>query len=134
MNSLPFVISIICVLLAGCSSVNYTPYRGAQQAWKTAPGALVKEVAGVSIYYGFPDREYNLLGMLTVEDAPSTTLARRCRALGGDALLVITSHQSDAGSMNLGTHGRSYYNSYNFPVTSTVQQIAVIQFKERPTP
>jgi hypothetical protein len=58
---------VICTLLTGCTtSSGLRAYRGLQQDWPTAPGAVAEEIEGIPLYRTFPERPYIVLGSLSV--------------------------------------------------------------------
>src|SRR5437870_13858707 len=84
-------------LLAGCAVADFTPYRGAQQNWPVATGAFVDTKYAVSVFFGAPNRPYDVLGYLNAETAPVRSrrsavvafMARRAQELGGTGLIVL---------------------------------------------
>src|SRR5438132_10137132 len=84
-----------CVLLEGCAMAAFTPYRGAQQNWPVAAGAFVDNKYAVPVFFGPPNRSYDVIGYLNAETAPVRSrrgaviafMARRAQELGGNGRL-----------------------------------------------
>jgi hypothetical protein len=134
------------LVCAGCSTIDYTPYSGNQLDWPVADGAHVKIQSGIPFYLGLPDKPYQVLGSLVAVDASRYQLAQRCRALGGDAVMILDSKTVGAGSLNTpgythtsGTYAYGTYSAHSYtipgasiPVTYQVTGARIIKFwKER---
>src|SRR5256885_11080772 len=97
-----------CALLAGCAVADFTPYRGAEQNWPVAPGAFVDTKYAVPIFFGPPNRPYDVLGYLNAETAPvrsrrgavAAFMARRAQELGGNGLIVLGTNRQYVGSVS----------------------------------
>ena len=144
------------LLFTGCATMDYTAYQGQQRNWPTATGAFVKEVAGIPVYHGLPTKPYHVLGIINAVDAGDVALARRCRTLGGDAIIITDSRTFDGGTLHTAgssyTYGGGYasgymsgnrYNGsysgssytvntpgYSIPLTSVATTARVIKFRD----
>src|SRR5437899_9783942 len=95
-------------LLAGCAVADFTAYRGAQQNWPVATGAFVDNKYAVPVFYGPPNRPYDVLGYLNAETAPVRSrrgavvafMARRAQELGGNGLIVLGTNREYIGSVS----------------------------------
>lgn len=156
MKRLILLVCLSGLLATGCANYRFTPYVGAQQAWKTAPGCFVSTNGVLPIYYGLPTKPYSVLGMMTVLNPLSVGMSTRlARYNGGDAMVLCSSETFDRGTMQIGGGSSTYstgnysarstgnyaygnysgssqtYNSpsYNVPISETIQTFAVIKFK-----
>ncbi len=112
--------ALLLLLVTGCASNNFTPYEGAQQNWPIAPGAMVDRHHAVPIYYGPPSRPYDVIGYVTVENAPGGRLfqnaglgiaASEAQARGGHAIILQSSNRYQSGSVSTGyATGTGYYD------------------------
>ena len=97
-----------CALLAGCAAADFTPYRGAQQNWPVATGAFVDNKCAVPVFFGPPNRPYDVLGYLNAETAPVrgrrgaviAFMARRAQELSGNGLIVLGTNRQYVGSVS----------------------------------
>src|SRR6266542_5572736 len=99
---------LACALLAGCAMADFTPYSGAQQNWPVATGTFVDNKYAVPVFYGPPNRPYDVLGYLNAETAPVRSrrgaviafMARRAQELGGNGLIVLGTNRQYVGSVS----------------------------------
>jgi hypothetical protein len=63
-------IALVALLLCGCANVEYTAYSGRQQNWPVASGSFVQRKFDLPVYFGAPDRPYQVLGYMEVESGP----------------------------------------------------------------
>src|SRR5947209_7785934 len=97
-----------CALLAGCAVADFTPYRGAQQNWPVAPGTFFDNKYAVPVFFGPPNRPYDVIGYLPAETAPVRSrrgaviafMARRAQELGGNELIVLGTNRQYVGSVS----------------------------------
>src|SRR5437879_11543422 len=97
-----------CALLAGCAMADFTPYRGAQQNWPVAAGAFVDNKYAVPVFFGPPNRPYDVLGYLNAETAPVRSrrgaviafMARRAQEVGGNGLIVLGTNREYVGAVS----------------------------------
>src|SRR5439155_12967173 len=102
------VILAACVFLGGCAVADFTPYRGAQQNWPVATGAFVDTKYAVPVFFGAPNRPYDVLGYLNAETAPVRSrrgaviafMARRAQEVGGNGLIVLGTNRQYVGSVS----------------------------------
>ncbi len=147
MKLLPLVCAL-GLLATGCvATYNYTSYVGEQQVWKTSSGSFVDTSGCLPIYYGYPSKPYQILG-LTVCNANSVGMAaRNAKNHGGEALILWDTKTVDGGSVNIGGHSSTYSTgniaygnyygssqtysspSYSVPIVRTFETFAVIKFK-----
>ena len=104
-----FLLCLFAVaLLAGCATADFTPYRGAQQNWPVATGAFVDNKYAVPVFFGAPNRPYDVLGYLNAETAPVRSrrgaviafMARRAQEVGGNGLIVLGTNRQYVGSVS----------------------------------
>jgi hypothetical protein len=62
------ILLIALVMLAGCTTSNFTLYEGAQN-WPVSQGALVDRKFAVPVYYGPPSQPYIVMGSLDIGNA-----------------------------------------------------------------
>lgn len=139
------------LILAGCvSTYKYVPYVGEQQDCPTSPGSFVESTGPLPIYFSYPPKPYEAIGMIVVNINSINTASRHAKALGGEALLRKGSKTVDGGSVEIpGVHtsnntGMSSFGNYNgnstsystpsvtVPIRSTFQTFYVIKFKTQP--
>lgn len=102
MKLLPFLF----LAVASCATSEFTAYEGAQQQWKTAPGAFAKSGYAVPVYYSVPSRPYNVLGYIDATTAPVRRrgvvkfAASKAKEVGGDAIIVISEGSEYAGTFH----------------------------------
>jgi len=137
------------ILLVGCKSLEFQPYVGQQQNWKTQNGTIVRQKDGINIYCsGFPEKPYKILGMVKLVDQNPEVMAKAVKEHGGDAAII-----TDARLINMGTRfvpgmsftfgggnifGNSFnQSSYTFTTPGRVEQITrftangyVIKFRD----
>ncbi len=97
-----------CALLVGCAVADFTPYSGAQQNWPVATGTFVDNKYAVPVFYGPPNRPYDVLGYLNAETAPVRSrrgaviafMARRAQELGGNGLIIVGTNRQYVGSVS----------------------------------
>ena len=104
-----FLLCLFAVaLLAGSATADFTPYRGAQQNWPVATGAFVDNKYAVPVFFGAPNRPYDVLGYLNAETAPVRSrrgaviafMARRAQEVGGNGLIVLGTNRQYVGSVS----------------------------------
>ncbi len=137
-----------CIIVAGVAAVggtaaykhshstDFTPYIGQQLDWPTAPGALVKTNYAVAIYYNWPAKPYNLLGVIVARDIAIKQAAQTAKKQGGDALifrLEETEHRgsvttSTAQASNFGTIAVANGQSITVPIEIKEASFWVIKF------
>jgi hypothetical protein len=80
------------VLLTGCTHSTYTPYVGAQQDWRTAPGGFAETIEGMPVYHGLPPVPYDIVGAVELDgyelSHPLRKAVEEARAHGGNAVIV----------------------------------------------
>jgi uncharacterized protein YbjQ (UPF0145 family) len=116
---------LACGLLAGCATADFTPYSGAQQNWPVATGGFVDTKYAVPVFYGTPNRPYNVIGYLKAEtDAYRNTrdqvigfMARRARELGGNGLILVGTSSHYMGSVT-SVYGNVYGSGFSATGTS----------------
>jgi hypothetical protein len=130
------ILAVLLLLLGGCATADFTPYRGAQQEWPVAAGAFVETKYEVPVYHGAPDRPYRVLGYLTADTAPvrrfaggvASFMARRAQELGGDALILLDKHSEYSGTFNtFSATGTTWGNTTT--VTGTGNSFAMFRGK-----
>jgi hypothetical protein len=105
--------ALACVLLGGCaSSPDFTPYVG-KQGWPQSPGSFVESKYTVPIYYGWPNKPYTVLGVITAEGNNTANVARYAKSIGADALIYRKTLTGDAGTYTTPGHATSF-TSGNF--------------------
>lgn len=113
---LPLCLSA-CALLVGCAVADFTPYRGAQQNWPVATGAFVDNKYAVPVFFGPPNRPYDVIGYLNAETAPVRSrrgaviafMARRSQELGGNGLIMLGTNRQYVGSVSSSSVSGSVY-------------------------
>jgi TPR repeat protein len=122
---LPIFSALACVLLCGCvSSPDFTPYVG-KQGWPQSPGSFVETKYTVPIYYGWPDKPYIVLGIITAEGRNTANVARYAKLHGADALIYRKTLTGDAGIYTTPGHATSItsgnfsYGQYSGFTTTT---------------
>jgi hypothetical protein len=122
----PAIVTLsVCVLLGGCAMADFTPYRGAQQKWPVASGTFVETKYAVPVFFGAPDRPYDVLGYLNAETAPARSrrgmvisfMARRAKEVGGNGLILLGTGRQYTGSISDETVTGTVYGS-GFTATS----------------
>ena len=96
----------VVLLLAGCGTVSYSPYVGQQQDWPTSPGAFVKDMKGIPLYRGLPNRPYTVLGHVEITAEPAFIEQQaywKAKNVGADAILFVDAQTFYAGSVGGGT-------------------------------
>jgi hypothetical protein len=114
----------LALFLSSCATADFTPYAGAQQNWPTARGAFVATQYAVPVFFGAPNRPYDVIGYLKAEtDAFRNTqghvidfMARRAREVGGNGLIVVGVGSHYLGSVSSGS---VYGNVYGQGFTAT---------------
>ena len=102
-----YLLALACVLLGGCvSSPDFTPYVG-KQGWPQGTGSNVETNYVVPIYYGWPDKPYTVLGVVTAEGNNLAVVARYAKSKGADALIYRFSHTGNAGTYTTPGHATS---------------------------
>jgi hypothetical protein len=105
--------ALASVLFCGCaSSPDFTPYVG-KQAWPQSPGSFVETKYTVPIYYGWPDKPYIVLGVITTEGNNIASVARFAKLHGADALIYRKTLTGNAGTYTTPGHATSF-TSGNF--------------------
>ncbi|PYI97969.1 MAG: hypothetical protein DME98_06200 [Verrucomicrobia bacterium] len=109
-------------LLAGCATADFTPYSGAQQNWPVATGGFMDTKYAVPVFYGTPNRPYEVIGYLKAEtDAYRNTrdqvvgfMARRARELGGNGLILVgTSSHYMGSASSASVYGNVYGSGFS---------------------
>jgi hypothetical protein len=89
---------LITVLFCGCSSTNFTEYRG--PAVVQGKGGTVRVVDGIDFWEnGDPDRKFKILGVIDdrrdvgifTRSGRDSAVAKVARERGGDAVIFISS-------------------------------------------
>jgi hypothetical protein len=122
-----------CLFFGGCATADLTPYHGTQQNWPVASGAFADNKYAVPVFYGTPDRPYDVIGYLKAEtDAYRNTkgqvidfMARRAREVGGNGLVVVSMGSHYLGSLSSGS---VYGNVYGQGFTATSYSTSVPMF------
>jgi hypothetical protein len=114
---LQLLLALACVLLGGCASPDFTPYVG-EQDWPQGTGCNVETNYIVPIYYGWPDKPYTVLGVITISGIHSAAVARYAKSKGADALIYRTSLTGDAGSYTTPGYATSYTSDSGFTTTT----------------
>jgi hypothetical protein len=99
---------LACALLVGCAIADFTPYRGAQQNWPVATGAFMDNKYAAPVFFGAPNRPYDVLGYLNAETALVRSrrgaviafMARGAQELGGNGLIVLGTNRQYVGSVS----------------------------------
>jgi len=113
MKSTFALFALACALLGGCaSSPEFTPYVG-KQGWPQSPGSFVETKYTVPIYYGWPNKPYIVLGIITAEGNNPASVARYAKLQGADALIYRKTLTGDAGTYTTPGHATSF-TSGNF--------------------
>lgn len=121
---LPLFLVLVCVLLGGCVSPDFSPYVG-EQDWPQSPGSTVETNYVVPIYYGWPDKPYTVLGVITVKGSHPATVASYAKSKGADALIYRGSLTGNAGTYTTPGHATSItsgnyaYGQYSGLTTTT---------------
>jgi hypothetical protein len=133
-----------CLLLPACAATEFTPYQGAQQDWRMAPGTFVDSKYSLPVYYGPPPRPYKILGYLSTGNtrtkgqnlAAATSAARKA---GGDAIIVMETGSDVAGVYStanaVATARPGYATATGYgiaiPIRDVTSSVVVIQFIAR---
>jgi hypothetical protein len=104
---------------------DFTPYRGAQQKWPVAAGAFVDNKYAVPVFFGPPNRPYEVIGYLNAETAPVRSrrdrviafMARRAQEVGGNGLIVLGTDRQYVGSVSSSSVSGNVYGQ-GFSATS----------------
>jgi len=113
---------VACVFLAGCAVADFTPYSGAQQNWPVAAGGFVDTKYAVPVFFGAPNRPYDVIGYLNAETAPVRSrrsaviafMARRAGEVGGNGLIIVGTSKEYTGSVSSGSvYGNVYGSGFN---------------------
>jgi hypothetical protein len=144
MNCARLFLLIGCLLLPGCAATEFTPYQGAQEDWRTAPGTFVDSKYSLPVYYGPPPRPYKILGYLSTGNtrtkgqnlAAATSAAHKA---GGDAIIVMQTGSEVAGVYSTGNAfatsqpGYSTATGYGIaiPIRDVTSSVVVIKFIAR---
>ena len=134
------LVAILTLTLCGCASVEYTDYSGQQQNWAVASGSFVQRQFALPVYInGPPDRPYNVLGYIQVENAP-TGLLRKSESIksavkeaakhGADGMILLESGTDVAGvystSSAFGTAqaygGTAYSSGFGFGTSVPIRK------------
>ena len=107
----------ICIFFGGCAVADFTPYRGAQQNWPVATGSFVDNKYAVPVFFGAPNRPYDVLGYLNAETAPVRSrrgaviafMARRAQEVGGNGLIVLGTNRQYVGPVSSSSVSGSVY-------------------------
>lgn len=131
-----FLIAITVGLLTSCATSKFTPYEGAQN-WPVSQGALVDRKYAVPVYYGPPPQPYVVMGSLGIGNATAGSevgaAANEAKRLGADAIIVIHSGSSYAGTYTTGSataYGSTAYGtSMSIPIVRGEALVAVIRWR-----
>jgi hypothetical protein len=104
---LPVLVAAACILVGGCASPDFTPYVG-QQDWPQGTGCTIKTNCIVPIYYGWPDKPYTVLGVITMSGINNAAVARCAKSKGADALVFRNVLTEDAGTYTTPGYATSY--------------------------
>lgn len=104
---LPLLFAISCILVGGCASPDFTPYVG-EQDWPQGTGCTIKTNCIVPIYYGWPDKPYTVLGVITMSGINNAAVARCAKSKGADALIFRNVLTEDAGTYTSPGYATSY--------------------------
>jgi hypothetical protein len=118
----PLYFALLAISLNGCANVEYTAYSGAQQKWPVASGSFVQRKFDLPVYFGPPDRPYQVLGYMEVESAPLSVwesgknesikpAVKEAAKHGADAVILLTSGANVVGA--------STFNSANWGSNTT---------------
>ena len=103
---LQLLLALVCVLLGGCASPDFTPYVG-KQGWPQSPSSNVETNCIIPIYYGWPDKPYTVLGVITAKGGLPAAVARYAKSKGADALIYRGSLTGKAGTYTTPGHATS---------------------------
>lgn len=104
---LSLLFALASFLFGGCaSSPDFTPYVG-KQNWPQSSGCFVETKYNVPIYYGWPDKPYIVLGVITAEGNNTANVARFAKLQGADALIYRKSLTGNAGTYTTPGHATS---------------------------
>jgi hypothetical protein len=116
--------ALACVLLGGCASPDFTPYVG-KQGWPQSPSSTVETNCIVPIYYGWPDKPYTVLGVITAKGSRPAAVASYAKSKGADALIYRATLTGNAGTYTTPGHATSItsgnyaYGQYSGFTTTT---------------
>jgi hypothetical protein len=105
---------VAATILCGCSSTNFTEYRG--PAVIEGKGGTVKVVDGIDFWEnGEPDRKYKILGVIDDSRADGliqrlgqdSSIAKTARERGGDGVILSGSSREFRG-VNLNSGAANY--------------------------
>ena len=126
------------LLLTGCATSKYQPYLGQQQDWPVQKGAFATEKQGVKIYSTFPERPYDVLGMLDISGdvgALDQQIIWKVKKVAADAAVVLSDKTVHTGSVLTPTTATTtgaarttaYVNPYTINATTDYSATTVVQ-------
>ncbi len=124
-----------------------------------AKGSFMETNGVLPIYYGYPSKPYDVIGMITADVRCLQMASRNAKYQGGEALVLKSSQTFQGGSVtfpgastttvngNFNTYNSGNYGYGNFsgnsqtysspsvsvPIIRTYQSFMVIKFKTEPT-
>lgn len=107
------LLSILVLIISGCAWATYTPYAGQQQKWPTALGSFVAKRDGILIYRGLPDRPYQILGEVVIDQYPQYmdgAIAHASHVHKAEAAMIVGKQAINGGTMNCGGGSTTYYS------------------------
>jgi hypothetical protein len=119
------LIGLTC--LAGCSSLDYRAYTGAQPRWPTSQGAFVEVKDNIPIFHALPDKPYMVLGYAAMVDKTSGDLAKLVKKQHGDAGIISNERILTTGTRYVpglsftfgdGTYNDGWFNSSSTTITT----------------
>lgn len=87
--------SLLILTLCGCEEMRFAQYTGEVKAWPTG-SSFTDKVFDVPVFRGWPEKAYDVLGYVEFSnpniewnDGDIKQAAKKARAMGGDALLLM---------------------------------------------
>ena len=102
-------VAIVALLLSGCASVNFTPYRSSEIL--QGKGGSIRVVKGIDFWEnGVPDQKYKIIGIIDYKgkDKPIQNvskdgkIAKKCKQYGGDGVILIEANREFEGTLYSG--------------------------------
>jgi hypothetical protein len=117
---------VLCVLVAGCASTNYSAFEGGRVVEGT--GGTKKTVDGIDIWNnGSPPRKFKVIGI--IDDSRRQTLigmagyegalVKKAKEVGGDAIIILDAHSEIVGYYNSGGSGTATTTGSAYGVGNT---------------
>jgi hypothetical protein len=109
------IVFVLCLLVAGCASTNYSSFEGGGVVEGT--GGTKKTVDGVDIWNnGSPPRKFKVIGIIDDVRRQSligmagyeAALAKKAKEAGGDAIIFLDSHSELVGYFHSGESGSAH--------------------------